>query len=64
MYVGAATFVVLFVVGLLVVAGLVILVEAVGGPGRSRRRRCPNADCGHRNRPEADFCARCGRRLT
>ncbi len=70
MFVGPATFVVMLLVGLLLVAGALILRT-----GRHERetdesgRASPLgstpgcAHCGHRNAPVAAFCASCGRRL-
>lgn len=60
MFTGPATFVVLLLVGLLLVAGALLLRapsrtanRAVGGV-----RNCPR--CGQPGPPQARFCARCG----
>jgi len=54
---------------LLLVAGMVLVlgvwlrrVEHVTGDADGRI--CPDDTCGHRNPPQARYCASCGRRLT
>jgi hypothetical protein len=55
-----ATLVVVLLVGLLLAAGLLILV--IGGRA-SAGHPCPQPGCEHRNPPEARFCRKCGRPL-
>ena len=68
MVTGPATFVVLLIVGLLIVAGALILGSG-GRKARGRRSRAAPGDahvcgqCGHANAPRAGFCARCGHEL-
>lgn len=65
---GPATFVVMFIVGVLIVAGVLIFGAGRGSARRSRSaattrhpQTCPG--CGHANVPRAAFCARCGYEL-
>ena len=53
-------FAILLVVGLLLVVYVLLLAaQRRGGAGRI----CPSQHCGHRNPPQAHYCARCGAEL-
>ncbi|MFQ5805752.1 MAG: zinc-ribbon domain-containing protein [Phycisphaerae bacterium] len=59
---GPATFVVMLIAGLLLVLGALLL----GGSSRKRKKACGEhtcEKCGHANRANARFCARCGHDL-
>lgn len=59
MVTGPATFVVLLIIGLALVAGVLILRTEQRGPGGGGSgRECPA--CGHRNPAAARYCGRCG----
>ena len=56
-----AGFATLLVIGLLM--ALAGLLRAGGRAGLPTTKICPSAACGHRNPPNARFCARCGKKL-
>ena len=56
-----ATFSVLFIVGILVILG-VLIINSGAKRARAAGRRVA-APCGHPNEPGAHFCARCGEKL-
>ena len=58
---GPATFTVLFIVGIMIVVGALILRS--GSHKTRAARRCPAADCRRPNDPKARFCAHCGAEL-
>lgn len=69
MVTGPATFVVMLIVGLLLVAGVIVLGAGAKRVSRGDSRSdvlgaptCPH--CGHRNAPQATYCAQCGSKLT
>lgn len=59
MYVGPATVVVLFVAGVLLVLGALLLGRRRSG-GVSDYTPCSTCSCGHANRAGSKFCAKCG----
>ncbi len=61
MFLGPATLVVAFIVLAVAAAGIAILLG--GARAQASRATCPTPGCGRRNRPGADFCASCGRKL-
>jgi hypothetical protein len=62
MFLGPATLVV--AIGVLAVAAVGIALLLSGARrGRSTNQTCPTPGCTQRNRPGAEFCASCGRKL-
>jgi hypothetical protein len=56
-----ATLMILLIVAVLVMAGVLIMAGALKPP---RQQHVCRADgCGHKNAPEALYCARCGAKL-
>ena len=58
---GPATFSILFIVGLMVILG-VLIMNSGAKRARAAARRA-DAPCGHPNEPGAQFCSRCGEKL-
>lgn len=63
MLVSGATILVFVIVAVAVVGGLVLIFSAMAGGTRevSASRRC--GQCNTPNRDDANYCARCGRKL-
>ena len=52
--------------GITLVSGLLLIAAVLVLSGHRRRQphaECPDPECGHRNPPNARYCARCGREL-
>ncbi len=56
-----ATLTVLVIVLVLMVLGVILIASALRPAPRGLA--CPAPGCGHRNRPGAQYCARCGIKL-
>ena len=58
---GPMTFIVVLVLGVLLFAGITIILRARDRAAGAPRGKC--AHCGQRNRRNANFCASCGKEL-